>query len=586
MAGLLLARMQPTTYQVSSIVLVREGAPGTTYPGGPAGSPQDSLNEALNYAAEIPTRSVMQYVFKFDPELQKHGYTADDLILDVVPSTSTTAATISLLASATHPADAVLLADDVANGFASYIQVQSQQNLDQLRKTLTDQIASYQQQKLSWEQKIEALPNNQVPQYAVYNNNLTDVTHALDTLQGQLQNLPATVKGDVLVVQPATMKDVTTSLKGVIITAVAAVVGLLIGFLIMLLMIFLDNRLHSDAEVKEKLGMAYLGGLSNHKEIKDNPIRLTGFVAREVSDICVNLHLTGILPGHWKAPQGDVLLVTSPRAAEGKTSLTAAISATLARGGSKVVVIDGNLRHPSTHLVFGIRPAGVGLSGLLNGTGRESVDNAVVRSTIPGVWLLPVGAPLDDATILLEQKLPAILHQLRTKTDVIIIDGPALLSGADASILAMMVDGVALVIDARHEKVPFLLRAKDLLESLTHTPAGIIMNRLGRAKNHYYATAYSRSAAPDGWVPLQAYLTNGSQTGSGQRLEPVSTMRVIKAPWPVPPAQPSMATLSMPQPNAAQPEPLRGMQQLLPTHAAPHRVDMAAPHHLRFRKDE
>jgi len=105
------------------------------------------------------------------------------------------------------------------------------------------------------------------------------------------------------------------------------------------------------------------------------------------------------------------------------------------------------------------------------------VDDAVMRSTTPGVWLLPAGAPPDSATLLLGQRFAGIVKQLRQKADLIIIDGPPLLSGASASQLASMVDGVALVVDARYARLPLMMRAKDLLVSLAHTPAGIIMNR-------------------------------------------------------------------------------------------------------------
>jgi polysaccharide biosynthesis transport protein len=582
-AGFIVSKTQPTTYQASSVVLVDGGAPGTTYPGGPSmgGTAADNIGQALNYAAEIPTRSVMQYVLQFDPELQNRHYTADALILAVIPSTSTTAATITLLATAPHAEDAVLIANDVAKGFASYIQSNAQQHLDAQRKNLQTQISNYQQQKLAWEAKLESLPNNTVPQWTVYNNNLAEVTRNIDTLQTQLSVLPATVNGDVAVIQLATAKDVVMSAKGLIITAVAAGVGLLVGILVMLLVIFLDNRLHSDEEIKEKLGLAYLGSLSNNKEIKEAPTSPTGEAVHELADIRTNLRLTGVLPGPWQAPQGAVLLVTSPQVADGKTTLASALSTIVARGGSTVVVIDGNLRQPSTHLAFGMGPTGVGLSGLLKGAG--TVDDAVVRSNTPGVWVLPAGNPMEDATPLIEQKLPGILRHLRNKTDLIIIDGPALLNSADASLLATMADGVALVVDAKHEKMPQLLRARELLYSLTHRPTGVVMNRLARRRrNVYYATSYPAIAAPERPVAVQVY----ADGGNGQRPEPVVMMPVMKASPSIP--MPSALSSAGPSGLLSSP-PMRGMPSdrlpespmMPPQHISPRlasrRVDMNPP---------
>ncbi len=552
--GFAISKVIPTTYLASSIIVVQGGAPGTTYPGGPplSGTAADNLGQALNYSAEIPTRSVMSFVLQYDPNLQQRHLTVDDLMIDVLPSTSTTAATITLQATVTHPDEAVLIANDVAKGFAAYIQQQAQQHLDQLRKNLQAQLSSAQQQKAMWEARIEALPNNTVPQYVVYNNNLADTTRTIDASQSQLSALPATVNGEVAVLQLATMKDVVPSPKGLIIIGVCAGVGLLVGLLVMLLVVFLDNRLHSDEEVKAKLGLAYLGSLSNNSELKATPTSPTGETVHEVGDIRTNLRLTGVLPAQWQAPQGAVLLVTSPQVADGKTTLAAALSTTVARGGSTVVVIDGNLRQPSTHLAFGMGAAGIGLSGLLKGAG--SVDDAVVRSNTPGVWLLPAGNPMEDATLLIEQKLPAILRHLRSKTDLVIIDGPALLSSADASLLATMADGVAVVVDAKHEKLPVLQRSRDLLSSLAHKPAGVVMNRLARPRrNVYYATAYPALPAPaERWVSVQAHTDNGN----GQRPEPVNAPPMIRAAS----STPVPSSMSVPSPSGLLSSPtMKGM---------------------------
>src|SRR5207247_787409 len=108
-----------------------------------------------------------------------------------------------------------------------------------------------------------------------------------------LMALPTKVNGDVSVIQAAAPRDVTTSPRGTIIVAVTAGVGLLVGILVMLLVIFLDRRLLSDEEVREKLGLAYLGSLSNRCKIKEIRAVPKSEVLRELSDIWANLRLTG-----------------------------------------------------------------------------------------------------------------------------------------------------------------------------------------------------------------------------------------------------------------------------------------------------
>jgi capsular exopolysaccharide synthesis family protein len=298
--------------------------------------------------------------------------------------------------------------------------------------------------------------------------------------------------------------------------------------LIMLLVIYTDKRLQSGEQVREKLGVAYLGSISRSNEFANNPALTQGVVARQIGDIGANLQLTGVLPDKRQTTQGGaILLITSAQSTEGKTTIAQALAATMARGGSTVVVIDGNLRQPATHLAFGMKTAGPGLSSLLKATDRGVIDaNAVVqRSHVSGVWFLAAGIPMDDPVILLSRKMPEILEQLRKKVDVVIIDGPAILCGAEASVLASMADGVAWVVDARHNKLSLLLSAKEILNSLTHTPAGIIMNGLThRGQNSYYVSAYSKDTTAQDWMSIAVNTANGNDLGNAQSQEPIVTL--------------------------------------------------------------
>ena len=242
-----------------------------------------------------------------------------------------------------------------------------------------------------------------------------------------------------------------------------------------------------------------------------------------------------------------------------------------------MVVVDGNLQKPTTHLAFGINTTGIGLAGLLRGTGAEPVDSVVVRSNIPGVWVLPGGQKMEDPTLLLGKKFPSILVQLRKKTDLIIIDGPPLLSGSDALLLATMVDGVALVLDSRHDKLNLLLRDKEMLSTLTHTQSGVILNRMPRRKkNSYFASVTPSDSASEQWVSLSTHTSPGNGNGNGdvssyeKRGEKVATLNSTVPPMngidslmneavPVTPpsipvngiAMPSKLTAYPPSPNPA-----------------------------------
>ncbi len=542
MGGFFVAKSQTTAFQVTSIVVVKAGAPGTLF--STTTTPQinvtESNDEATVYSTEIQGSAVMQFVYTMDPKLKQRGYTVDDLLLDVAASSTTSTSPVTssstgsyasgpfifITATTDNASEAVLLANDVATGFVAYNTLQAQQFLKAQRDSLNAQLQSFQAQSTKLEQELLANNNPTTAQYSQLNSDRNAVNNQIDKLETQILDLPSTVIGDAFVSQAADASQVTSSGKSSLIIAASAGAGVLVGILLLLLLIFLDNGLYKYEQIREKLGLAYLGGLVTQGGGGLKMASPSGANGPRLADIRTSLRLTGVLPGEWRAPQGVVLLVTSPQDAEGKTTFAAALAATTARAGGTVVVVDGNLRRPATHLAFKTNPAGLGLSGLLKGAGREPVDEAVIRSSIPNVWLVPGGAALDDPTLLLDTKLPGILGQLRKKADLVIIDGPSLLSRADASLLATMVDGVAMVLDLRHAKLPVLNRTKELLKSLTHTPAGVVMNRMsGRGrKNQYYATAFP---AQDGVEPKPLAMVEaaggtgngyavGVSTGSGQ----------------------------------------------------------------------
>src|SRR6266851_7524899 len=450
-AGVVMAKSQPPAYLVTASLLVKAGAPGTNFPGFVAAS-SDSIPQADDDVVEIMTRSVMERVYESDPRIHARHYTPDDLLVDITAAApSTTASNIVIAATAVTPADAVMLATDVARTYKQYKDGEVQQQLSTMRTSLQNQLNTLKSQMNSLETQINQLPSTTVPAFSVLSSKLTHITNTMDAVNTQLLNLPQTVQSDVFITQLPKTTDATASSKTTLVIAVTFGLGLVLGLLIMFLVIFLDNRLYGEDRVRDKLGFAYLGGLLNDHGLKRSPMQARGAAMQDVGDICANLRLTEVLPDRWQAPQGAVLLVTSNRTAEGKTTIASALAATVARGGGTVAVIDGNLRHPTTHLAFGISPAGAGLSGLLRGNGTENIDNVVQRSALPGVWLLAGGSAMDDPTYLLGQRLPGILAQLRTKTDLVIIDGPPLLGGAEPFLIERRFEGVEMAVVPRYD---------------------------------------------------------------------------------------------------------------------------------------
>ena len=495
--GFYISRSELTSFRASSILLVEAGALGTGATSLNAYvDPGKSLTEATNYAAEIQTQTVMDYVYNTNPGIRQRGYTVDYLRANVTATPSTLAATVTVTASSPVSQDSLYIVNSVTGGFETYIQQQNQQRIDTLRTSLQQQISQYQKLNNNLEKMILTMGavNTADPRYGAYTDDRDENYRTIDTLQSQLALLPPVVKGDISVIQKATNSDVTSSGKATSTIAAAGGVGILLGIIVMLLVLTLENPLRSDEQVKEKLGLAYLGKISENKEFVDSPITYTEAIVHEITDICVNLSLTEILPVGQRLTSGIALLVTSAQTAEGKTTTAVGLARIMARSGNRVLVIEGNLHRPTAHIAFNVETSGVGLSDLLQGASEEQVNSAIQKTNTPNVWLLPGGNLTGASALSLKQKFPQILKHLRQRIDYIIIDGPAILNGADATVLASMVDGVVLVVDARHTKLPILLRAKETLYSLTHTTMGVVFNHtLSSRVSNYYASAFPKS---------------------------------------------------------------------------------------------
>src|SRR6201992_2987938 len=119
-----------------------------------------------------------------------------------------------------------------------------------------------------------------------------------------------------------------------------------------------------------------------------------------------------------------VLVVTSGKGGVGKTTSTAALGASLAQMGQKVVVIDFDVGLRNLDLILGAERRGV--FDLINvGPGVAKISQALIRDKrLENLWLLPA-SQTRDKDALTEEGIKAIIAELRTKFDFIICDSPA-----------------------------------------------------------------------------------------------------------------------------------------------------------------
>jgi polysaccharide biosynthesis transport protein len=202
---------------------------------------------------------------------------------------------------------------------------------------------------------------------------------------------------------------------------------------------------------------------------------------------------TSILLSAFGAPP-KVIIITSALPQEGKTTISANSALVLAQRGSRVLLIDADLRRPGIDKLFGFRSGG-GLSTVISGV--DKVEDVVVPYTqVPNLWILPAGPiPPQPVELLGSTVMKEHLARWRKEFDHIIIDTPPCLSVTDAVVLSPEADRVILVARAGKTTKPALRRACGLLLHVNARVMGIVLNALDlRSRDGYYYTYGSPDA--------------------------------------------------------------------------------------------
>lgn len=159
------------------------------------------------------------------------------------------------------------------------------------------------------------------------------------------------------------------------------------------------------------------------------------------------------------------LVVTTPGAGEGKSTVLANLAVTIAQGGRQVILVDADLRRPRQSRLFGVAE-GPGLSESLL-VDRALDEPPLQPSGVPGLSLLTAGAqPPNPAELLASPRMRALIETLKGRADIVLFDAPPVVPVTDAAILGARADGVLLVIRAGRTKRDQAARARTLLEQV------------------------------------------------------------------------------------------------------------------------
>ena len=187
-----------------------------------------------------------------------------------------------------------------------------------------------------------------------------------------------------------------------------------------------------------------------------------------------------------KAKQPKLILVTSSVPLEGKSTVSSNLAATLAISGSRVLLVDGDLRRAGLDKIFGV-PGDSGFADILEQ--RAPADDLIRATKIPNLSLLPAGsANANPGELFLGPSCDIFLAKIRSQFDYVIFDTAPVLAADDTGNLAPKMNAVLFVVRADYTSARNAREALDQLRQRNANILGLVFNRsiATRAGGYYY----------------------------------------------------------------------------------------------------
>ena len=206
------------------------------------------------------------------------------------------------------------------------------------------------------------------------------------------------------------------------------------------------------------------------------------------------------------------MLVTSPGPGEGKSTTAVNLGITLSQMGSKVLIIDADMRRPRIHKVFEPPEGNPGFSAYLSGNSK--LVPLIYETKVPNLYVIPAGAtPPNPSELIGSEIMRQSLELLAGHFNHVIIDSPPIMSVTDSTILSTLVEGVVLVVRGGITNRDAAVRTAQRLRDVGARIFGAVLNNVDIKSadydyyyhQYYYYSYYSdekKKERPSGKGPI------------------------------------------------------------------------------------
>jgi capsular exopolysaccharide synthesis family protein len=313
-----------------------------------------------------------------------------------------------------------------------------------------------------------------------------------DRLVGLLQNVDISRNIDqatLAILEPASPAERSYKLE-LAALALAILGGLALGGGIIALITVRDDRFTSVIEVNATLGDAVVGLLpevTQKGEVTMSLLELNDPRYMYAESYRSLRSALLFLPVEGERPK--VLLITSAVPNEGKSTIAANLARTLALGGSRVLLVDADLRKGRLHEMLGLQ-CEPGLVELLHQP--DNLDSVIQRDSLQNFAFLSRGKALGQSgDLFLGQAFDQVLARMRRQFDYVLIDSSPVFAADDATTLAPKVDGTLCVVRGNFSGARQVREALELLRQRQAKVLGLVFNRADTSAHSYYYYKYA-----------------------------------------------------------------------------------------------
>jgi capsular exopolysaccharide family len=304
----------------------------------------------------------------------------------------------------------------------------------------------------------------------------------------------------VIITDKATPNDDPVKPKKTLNIALGVIIGLIVGIGLAFFIEYLDTSVKTIDDVERTLQSPVLGVIPQN----------VGFLMEEGADSphaeAYRVLRTNLLFSR-KDEKLNSIAVVSAGAGEGKSTTILNLATVFAQNGSRVVVVDSDLRRPTLHKIMRVTN-NIGLTNYL--LKQNTLEEVIQTSNLPSLDFMASGKlPSSSMGVLSSTQMKNLINELKARYDYVFFDSPPIMGVSDASILASEVDITLQVIQYRRYPQPMNIRAKQMIEKVGGNLLGIVLNNINMSQDesYYYYSGYYHeyySKNEDDEVPVEA----------------------------------------------------------------------------------